>query len=549
MGVEREVNGVRVAAVGEVNSEHYDALVLVTAPGLVPPQALEDFVAAARQLDAELDRTPALLQCARVSGARLVLAPTGPLGEYEDVRAVRDAARAGLARALAAGARRPALVLQPLPRWPDAPLVALLAALELLYVYNTQDLPGNVSKRHSPAQPLQVRETFPELAHKVTALGVYSEGLQGSVDDLLREAVALEAGRAAARDIGGADPERMTPLRTADYVRALFGAASAVRVRVMDQRAQLEHHYPLLAAVDRAAASVPRHRGCVIFLEYEPDSYERTVMLVGKVSARECVCVCVCGGVVTRRAIGPQGVTYDTGGCDIKAGGVMAGMSRDKCGAAAIVGFLKVCDELRPALKVVASLGMVRNSVGEEAYVADELLRSRRGLAVRVGNTDAEGRLVMADLLAELAARAAAERAPMLYTVATLTGHAARAYGRGYTAVLDSHAARGHAAAFRAAAERLGDMVELSVLRREDLAAHAGRGRDQLHQAESAASVSLPRGHQAPAAFLLLAAGLEAGDVPYAHLDVAASAGDLPDDPTAAPLLGLAAYYGLVAKR
>lgn len=45
---------------------------------------------------------------------------------------------------------------------------------------------------------------------------------------------------------------------------------------------------------------------------------------------------------MTRRVIGPQGVTYDTGGCDIKAGGVMAGMSRDKCGAAAVVGFLKV---------------------------------------------------------------------------------------------------------------------------------------------------------------------------------------------------------------
>ncbi|KAH9644618.1 hypothetical protein HF086_011787 [Spodoptera exigua] len=243
MGVEREVHGVRVAAVGEVNSAQYDALVLVTAPGLTPPQALEDFVAAARQLDAELERSAALLHCPRVSGARLVLAPTGELGEYEDVRAVRDAARAGVARALAAGARRPALVLQPLERWPDAPLVALLAALELLYV------------------PLQIRETFPELAHKVTALGVYAEGLQGSVEDLIREAVALEVARGVARDIGGADPERMSPLRTAEYVRAQFGGASAVRVRVLEQRAQLERHYPLLAAVDRAAAAVPRHRG------------------------------------------------------------------------------------------------------------------------------------------------------------------------------------------------------------------------------------------------------------------------------------------------
>lgn len=100
-----------------------------------------------------------------------------------------------------------------------------------------------------------------------------------------------------------------------------------------------------------------------------------------------------------------QGVTYDTGGCDIKAGGAMAGMSRDKCGAAAVVGFLKACELLRPDVKVVASLGMVRNSVGEQAYVADELIRSRSGLAVRVGNTDAEGRMVMGDLLAEVRAR------------------------------------------------------------------------------------------------------------------------------------------------
>ncbi|KAJ8715336.1 hypothetical protein PYW07_009818 [Mythimna separata] len=509
MGVERVVHGVRVAAVSEVNSAHYDALVLVTSPGVAPPQALEDFVADARQLDADLDKTTSVVRCARVSGARLVLAGTGALSAYDDVRAVGEAARAGLLRAAAAGAARPVLVLQPHPRWPDADLVALLAALEVLYV------------------PLQIRESFPEQAHRLSALGVYAEGLRAPLDDLLRDAAALDVARGVARDIGGADPERMTPLRTAAYLRDVF-AGSAVAVRVLDDRAQLEQEYPLLAAVDRAAASVERHRGCVIFLEYVPESYERTVMLVGK------------------------GVTYDTGGCDIKAGGVMAGMSRDKCGAAAVAGFLKACDELRPALKVVAALGMVRNSVGEEAYVADELLRCRRGLAVRVGNTDAEGRMVMGDLLAEMCERAPLERAPMLYTVATLTGHAVRAYGLGYTALLDNHAARalGHAAAFRAAAERLGDMVEVSTLRREDLRAHRGRAPgDHVHQADNAASSAMPRGHQAPAAFLLLVSGLHEADVPYAHLDVAASAGDLPNPPTAAPLLGLAAHFGLLSKR
>lgn len=64
---------------------------------------------------------------------------------------------------------------------------------------------------------------------------------------------------------------------------------------------------------------IERHRGRIIILTYEPKTPVReTLYLVGK------------------------GVTYDTGGADIKAGGIMAGMSRDKCGAAAVAGFLKV---------------------------------------------------------------------------------------------------------------------------------------------------------------------------------------------------------------
>lgn len=68
-------------------------------------------------------------------------------------------------------------------------------------------------------------------------------------------------------------------------------------------------------------AGVQRHRGRIVYLTYEPSSgfVDKTLFLVGK------------------------GVTFDTGGADIKAGGVMAGMSRDKCGAAAVAGFMQVC--------------------------------------------------------------------------------------------------------------------------------------------------------------------------------------------------------------
>lgn len=68
------------------------------------------------------------------------------------------------------------------------------------------------------------------------------------------------------------------------------------------------------------------------------------------------------------------------------------GMSYDKCGAANVAGFFKVLSELRPKnLKVHGVLAVTRNNCGEEAYVTDEILKSRAGVRIRVGNTDAEG--------------------------------------------------------------------------------------------------------------------------------------------------------------
>lgn len=502
------LHGVAVSTVTEINSSQYDSLVIVTTEGVSLPQALEDFVTAALQVDAGLKKKCAVLSCPRVSGGRLIISPTGPLTPYDDVRSIYESFRTGVERAHLAGSVRPVVLIQPHPKWPQADLVGLLGALEALYV------------------PLQIRETFPEQAHKMKALGVYGEGVK-SLEELLKTAVALEMSRGVSRDIGGADPERMTPLATAKYLHDLF-RGGAVKVNVMDDVRSIEKEYPLFAAVNRAASSVDRHRGCIIFLEYEPKFYDKTVMFVGK------------------------GVTYDTGGCDIKAGGAMAGMSRDKCGAAAVAGFLKACEVLKPPVKVLAALGMVRNSVGEEAYVADELIKCRRGLAVRVGNTDAEGRMIMADLLSQMHDRALNEKNPHIYTVATLTGHAHRAYGDGYTAAMDNHVARAmsHCNSLATSGELVGDMVEVSTIRREDLATHRGKTPgDQVHQAGNCASTACSRGHQAPAAFLLLVSGLDGGQVPYTHLDVAASAGSLPAPPTGAPLLALAHHYGLINAR
>ena len=89
---------------------------------------------------------------------------------------------------------------------------------------------------------------------------------------------------------------------------------------------------------------------------------------------------------------------------------------------------------LQPAnLKVIVAVGLVRNSCGENAYVADEVLTARSGARVRVNNTDAEGRMVMADILCHMKEMATSLVNPRIFTVATLTGHAKLVAGSGFS--------------------------------------------------------------------------------------------------------------------
>lgn len=86
-----------------------------------------------------------------------------------------------------------------------------------------------------------------------------------------------------------------------------------------------------------------------------------------------------------------------------------------------------------PTVKVVAALCVVRNSVGENSYVADEVVTAKSGVRVRIGNTDAEGRMAMADALCHVKEMALCSVNPHIFTVATLTGHAVLAAGTGYS--------------------------------------------------------------------------------------------------------------------
>ncbi len=158
----------------------------------------------------------------------------------------------------------------------------------------------------------------------------------------------------------------------------------------------LERDFPLIHAVGQAAHQPPR----LVDLSWGPADAPR-VTLVGK------------------------GVTFDTGGLDIKPGSAMGLMKKDMAGAATALGLADMVMDAGLALRLRVLLPIVENAISASAFRPGDIYRSRKGLTVEIGNTDAEGRLVLADALA-----LACEEPPgLLVDFATLTGAARVALG------------------------------------------------------------------------------------------------------------------------
>lgn len=490
----------------------FDGVVVVTdstSKLTIPFPALKVVIDQAAELDKAIHKQPVLLITDSVPSKRLIYAATGPVNrDQDDVRRYADAAAAGIQRAISAGCRSPLLITLESEIYSHPVIVSVLGALQKSYL------------------PLELAEAGRPV--KLDRLGVWTHNniFQQSDADLVS---ALEKGRIVARDIGGSDPERMAAPKVEEYIRQTF-RDTAIEINVISDVDTLNKDYPLLGAVNRAAHMVERHRARLVYLEYKgKGEITKTLFLVGK------------------------GITYDTGGADIKAGGNMAGMHRDKCGAATVAGFMKVLSILEPEnVRVVAGLAMVRNSVGEESYVADEIITSRAGVRIRIGNTDAEGRMVMSDVLCRMKELAKDAVNPHLFTIATLTGHAIRAMGPAYSIIMDNGTAREmkNAQKIQETGHRYGDPFEISTIRREDYEFHAGRSEyEDVLQAGNSPSTMTNRGHQGPGAFLTLASGLDKHgldsqlQLPYSHLDIAGSSGPFPGVPTGAPVVALALHY------
>ncbi|MPZ72941.1 MAG: leucyl aminopeptidase [Nitriliruptorales bacterium] len=283
----------------------------------------------------------------------------------------------------------------------------------------------------------------------------------------------------AARDLVNLPPDRKRPADLAAAVTQLVGPSCDVEV--LDEHALAQGGFGGLLGVGRGSSAPPR----LVKIHYRPDNPLGHVALVGK------------------------GITFDTGGLSLKRGTYMATMKSDMAGAAAVAATCSALAALGTRLEVTGLLAVAENMPGADAQRPGDIITIHGGTTVEVLDTDAEGRLVLADALAH----AATLEPDAIVDLATLTGTAIHAVGHYAGAVMgtDDELLDALLAAAESAGEPLWQLPLWSDLERllDTPVADLNNTGDGAGGGAIVAGLFLKR-------FV--------GDLPWAHLDIAGPA-------------------------
>ncbi len=232
------------------------------------------------------------------------------------------------------------------------------------------------------------------------------------------------------RDLTNQTPDELYPLKlaqlTTDYIKAL--APKHVTTRLIQGEALKEQQWMGIYNVGKGSINEP----CLLEVDFNPSE-----------DASAQVAACLVG----------KGITFDSGGYSIKSNAGMFDMKCDMGGAAVVAGALALAITQGLDKRVKLYLCCAENMISNDAYKLGDIITYKNGVTCEVANTDAEGRLVLADGL-----MAASETgAPMIIDAATLTGAAVMATGGDYTALfaLDSNAAEKAQASAKATGEAI----------------------------------------------------------------------------------------------
>jgi leucyl aminopeptidase len=224
------------------------------------------------------------------------------------------------------------------------------------------------------------------------------------LEKTFKESLIVANATCFTRDIVNMAPQELNP-QTLVTLAYKLAEDNGLKCDVLQEDALEKENMHAMLAVGRASV----HGSALIHLTYKPKNPKKVISLVGK------------------------GLTYDSGGLSLKVPTSMVTMKMDKAGACGVLGMIKAASELKLDVEIHAFIGAVENMVGGNAYKPDDVLVSRSKTTIEVRNTDAEGRLVLADVLSYAQDTV---KADYLFDFATLTGACMVALGEYTTGVM-----------------------------------------------------------------------------------------------------------------
>jgi len=213
---------------------------------------------------------------------------------------------------------------------------------------------------------------------------------------IVNEALILSDAVNKTRDLVNTPPNIATPEYIANHAADL-AKKNRLKCTIFDEKQIEKFGMGCFMAVAKGSANKPR----IAVLEYNGNGKEKPIVLVGK------------------------GVTFDTGGYNLKPSAYLTAMKDDKAGACGVINILEACAKLNLNVNVVGIAALAENMISDKSYRPDDVLKSYSGITVEITNTDAEGRLVLADALSY-----SLEYKPKaVIDIATLTGASIIALG------------------------------------------------------------------------------------------------------------------------
>jgi leucyl aminopeptidase len=396
-------------------------------------------------------------------GRRLIVAGLGARDQFDPERARIAAAVVGR-RAQELGARH---VCWELPRGGDAGHAAGLVEGTVLGGYR-------FTRYRRPPEDRALEQ--------LTISGPADPDVTGAA----RRASILAAAQNRARDLGNRAPNDLTPTAMADYAVALGERHEAVTVTVLDENELRERGMGAFAAVAQGSAEPAQ----LITLEYAGGGV---------------------AGDARRLALVGKAVTFDSGGLSLKPPNSMIEMKFDMMGGAAVIEAIAALAELQVPVRVLGVVGATENLVSDRSVKPGDIVTALDGTTIEVNNTDAEGRLVLADCITH-ARRLGCDA---IVDIATLTGGVVIALGATYAGLMASDDAL--AAELIAVGERTGELLWRLPL--HPAYAEMVKGRyAQLTNRSQRREASAITGAEFLHHF--------AGDEAWAHLDIAAVGDD-----------------------